>query len=139
MITNRDKRFFNTAAQLAECSTYDKNNRYKIGCVVVYGNKVISTGFNKDKSAPLQKKYNEEKNVPDWTNHKVHAEISAISNIIDLDINWNKVSIYTYRKRNDRPFGISRPCKACMKLIRDMGIRHVYYTTDEGYAYERIE
>lgn len=136
MITRRDKRFFNTAAQLAEYSTYSKE---KVGCVIVYHNKIISTGYNKDRTDPLQKKYNEERNVPDWTVHTLHAEIDAIKHIMDLPINWNNVSIYIYRKRKDQPFGLARPCKACMKLIKDIGIKHVYYTSNEGYVYEYIE
>ena len=136
MITNRDKRFFNMASQLAEYVTYE---RYKVGCVIAYNNKIISTGFNKDRTDPLQKKYNVERNIPDCTPHKVHAEVDAIKHIIDLDIEWKNVSIYVYRKLKDRPFGLARPCKSCMKLIKDLGIRDVFYTTDEGSVYECIE
>lgn len=136
MISNRDKRFFNTASQLAEYATYE---RYKVGCVVVYHNKIISTGFNKDRTDPLQKKYNNQRNIPDSYPHKVHAEVDAIKHIIDLDIEWKNVSIYIYRKLKDRPFGLARPCKSCMKLIKDLGIKDVFYTTDEGYVYECIE
>ena len=34
--------------------------------------------------------------------------------------------------------GIARPCPSCMAAIRDIGIRDVYYTTDDGFAYERL-
>lgn len=135
MITLRDRKYFNVAAQVAELSTYKRN---KVGCVVVYKNSIISTGFNKDRTDPLQKKYNVARDIPDWSPHKMHAEIDAIKSIIHLDINWNKVSIYVYRKRKDRAFGISRPCPSCMKLIKDMGIHYIYYTTDDGYAMEVI-
>lgn len=135
MITDRNRRFFNMAAHLAELATY---KRYKIGCVVVYHNKVISTGCNKDTTHPLQKKYNKHRNIPDWSPHKMHAETDAIRHIIDLDIDWSKVSIYVYRKLKDRPFGIARPCNSCMKLIKDLGIRHLYYTGDEELHYEYL-
>jgi hypothetical protein len=32
---------------------------------------------------------------------------------------------------------MSRPCAACMRAMRDRGIRDFYYTTDAGYAHER--
>ena len=136
MITSRDKRYFRMAAQLANLSTY---KRISVGCVIVYHNKIIYTGFNKDKTNSLQRKYNVERNIPDWSPHKLHAETDAIGHIIESDIKWNKVSIYIYRKRKDRQFSLARPCKSCMQLIKDLGIRHVYYTGDDGYVYEYIE
>ena len=36
-------------------------------------------------------------------------------------------------------FGLSRPCPSCMAAIKDLGIRYVYYTTNYGYAYEKLE
>ena len=32
-----------------------------------------------------------------------------------------------------------RPCNACMAMLRDFGIEEVYYTTENGYAQERIK
>ena len=136
MITSRDRMYFRKAAQLARLSTYA---RAKVGCIIVYHNKIISTGFNKERTDPLQKKYNVVNGIPEFGLHKIHAEIDAIKHIIDLDINWKNVSIYVYRKRKDRPFGMSRPCDSCMTLIKELGIKHIYYTTDDGYVYECIE
>ena len=34
---------------------------------------------------------------------------------------------------------MSRPCQSCQKLIKDLGIRIVHYTTDNGYATEEFE
>lgn len=135
MITSQDERYFNMAAKLAELSTYRK---YHLGCVIVYKNRIISTGFNKDKTSPLQKKYNRIRKIPDASPHKVHAEIDAITHVIDLDIDWSKAALYVYRPRRDQAFGLARPCKSCMKMIQDIGIQHIFYTTNDGYAYERI-
>ena len=46
--------------------------------------------------------------------------------------------LYIYRKRNDKPYGMSRPCPSCMAAIKDLGIKHIYYTTNEGFAYECV-
>jgi len=34
---------------------------------------------------------------------------------------------------------MARPCAGCMAAIRKFGIKNVYYTTDMGYAYERLD
>lgn len=69
---------------------------------------------------------------------KLHAEIRCINKIKNLDINFSKVRLYVYRIRRDRPFGLARPCTSCMAAIRDLGIRDIYYTTNEGYSYEHL-
>ncbi len=33
--------------------------------------------------------------------------------------------------------GMARPCPACMAAIKELGIKNIYYTTDNGYAYEK--
>ena len=70
---------------------------------------------------------------------KLHAEINCISQLKHLDINFSKVKLYIYRIRKDRPYGIARPCPSCMAAIKDLGIRSIYYTTNDGFAYERLE
>lgn len=70
---------------------------------------------------------------------KLHAEINCINFIRHLNINFSKVKLYIYRIRKDQPFGLSRPCPSCMVAIKDLGIKDIYYTTNDGYVHERIE
>ena len=70
---------------------------------------------------------------------KLHAEINCTNSIRHLDINFSKVKLYIYRIRKDQSFGLSRPCHSCMAAIKDLGIKDIYYTTNNGYAYKRIE
>jgi tRNA(Arg) A34 adenosine deaminase TadA len=69
----------------------------------------------------------------------MHAEIHCLNVIRNLDINFAKVKLYVYRTRKDQDFGLSRPCASCIAAIRDLGIRQIYYTTNEGYVFEKIE
>lgn len=55
MINNLDLKFLDRAKRVSELSDY---KRIHIGCVAVYGNKVISTGFNSNRTHPLQAKLN---------------------------------------------------------------------------------
>lgn len=132
------ERYFNCARSAATMSDY---KRVHIGCVAVQNNKILSIGFNTDKTHPMQKKYNKYRcfeNGNDNAAHKLHAEVSCLYPIHDLDINWSKVSLYIYRVCKSRPHGNARPCPACMQMIKELGIRHIFYTSDDGLVYENI-
>lgn len=143
-MNNRDYRFFELARQEALKSGFD---HFHLGCVIVYKGHVIGRGSNSDKTHPLQKKYNKERKFNRGgtkpVKHSVHAEIAALSSIpypLQETIDWGKVKVYTYRICNGKPLkqGCSRPCAACIKALRDKDIQKIYFTTDDGYANERI-
>lgn len=136
MMKRTDYKYFDKARQAAIVSDYYKIH---IGCVAVYQGNIISIGCNCNKTHPIQKKYNQYRKPSDFMLPKLHAEINCINSIKHLDINFSKVKLYIYRIRKDQPFGLSRPCPSCMAAIKDLGIRDVYYTTNDGYAHERIE
>ena len=73
-------------------------------------------------------------------NYLVFAEMHALIPIRNLDIDWNKVSVYIYRikKSNKNGFGMARPCLSCMGLIKELGIKEINYTTEDGFANEII-
>lgn len=140
MITKTDQRYFQKAYQTALLSDYQKTH---VGCVAVYQGSIISIGCNTVKTHPLQKKYNRYRHIEYDKGYKtlprLHAEINCLAAIRDMDINFSKVKLYIYRAGYWGLFKLARPCPSCMAAIRDIGIKHVYYTTDDGYAYEKIE
>ena len=136
MLRNVDYRYFKKARQIANISDYKKQH---VGCVAVYQGQVIGLGCNCNKTHPMQKFYNKYRMPSDYMLPKLHAEISCINQIKHLDINFSKVKLYIYRIRKDQPIGLSRPCPSCMAAIRDLGIRDIYYTTNDGYVYEKLE
>ena len=136
MLRNVDYRYFKKARQIANISDYKKQH---VGCVAVYQGQVIGVGCNCNKTHPMQKFYNKYRMPSDYMFPKLHAEISCINQIKHLDINFSKAKLYIYRIRKDQPFGLARPCPSCMAAIKDLGIRYVYYTTNDGYAYEKLE
>lgn len=130
-----DYRFFGKARQVAFVSDF---NRVHIGCVAVYQGKIIGIACNTNKTHPQQAKYNRlRSNI--WLKHSVHAEIACLNQIRHLDIKWSKVKLYIFRAMKDGSYGMCKPCPACMAAIKDVGIRNIYYTTDDGYVYEKIE
>lgn len=131
-MTNRQKRFFNIAREVSLLSDFQKA---KVGAVVVEGKRVISTGYNSNKTSPTQYKYNFYRNFhnPSACLSKVHAEIAALSPLINKkDIDWAHTSIYIYRELKDGSPSCARPCAACAKLIRQLGIKNVYYSDWNG-------
>ena len=136
MLSNTDYKYFQKAHQIATISDYKKTH---VGCVAIYQGQVIGLGCNCNKTHPAQKFYNKYRNPSDSLLPKLHAEISCLNQIKHLNINFAKVKLYIYRLRKDQPYGLSRPCPSCMAAIKDLGIRDIYYTTNEGYSYERLE
>ena len=143
-ISNFDEKMFAAARKIAKTSDFDT---FHMGCVIVYKKHIIGAAANSDKTHPMQAKYNKYRKFNKTKNgvkHSVHAEIAAINTIpytIGKEIEWNKVKVYIYRiapgKIGKR--GLARPCPGCMRALRDMGIKHIYYTGDEGsYIYEKL-
>lgn len=135
-MTKSDYKFFNKARQVALASDYRKVH---IGCVAVYQGNIIGVGCNCNKTHPTQKFYNRYRTQSDTLLPKLHAELNCINSIRYLNVNFSKVKLYVYRIRKDQPYGLARPCPSCMAAIKDFGIQDVYYTTNDGHAYERLE
>ena len=136
MLRKIDYKYFNKACHVATISDYKKTH---VGCVAVYQGQVIGLGCNCNKTHPAQKFYNKYRKQSDSMLPKLHAEISCLNQIKHLDINFSKVKLYIYRIRKDQPFGMARPCPSCMAAIRDLGVRNIFYTTNDGYAHEKLE
>jgi len=145
MNTKQINKFFKLAKNASKFSDYTKKNIH-IGAVLVYKNKVISNGWNTDKTNPIQYAYNiyrqqtENNNREyDANNHLpcVHAEMKCLIDTKDLNIDWRKANLFVYRSSNGK-LRNCKPCKACLKAIKDRGIRNVYYTNEDGYCYKRI-
>lgn len=132
------ERYFEETRKVALSSEFDKVH---VGCIAVYKGKIIAKGYNSEKTHPMQMRYNRYRPVKGLDRRmipKVHAEVKCISQLRNMDIDYRKVKLFVYRIRNDQPYGLARPCPACMRAIIDLGIRDIYYTTDAGYAHEKI-
>lgn len=134
-MTNRDIVFFNAAKEMSKLSDF---NRVHIGCVITYKNRIISSGFNTKKSNPLQKKYNRIRFADD-TFHQCHAETSALLPILkDKNINRSRLRIYLFREHADGSLALSKPCPSCMKMLKDAGIKQIYFTDEGSYCEKYI-
>ena len=69
---------------------------------------------------------------------RLHAEIHALLPVSNMDIDFSKITLFIYRKMKSREFGMARPCPSCMAYIKQLGVKNIVYTTDDGYAFEKI-
>ena len=138
----RDQKLINHALSLATESEF---RRARMACVATYRRRIIAEANNGNKTHPLQSKYNVYRD--DYHNDgvvmpKVHAEMACLASIKSMiqkhNINPSEITLYVARSCLNRDRGMARPCKACMRAIKDFGIRHVIYTTDVGVAEEHI-
>ncbi len=142
-ITKFDRRMLAAAYKAALLSDFDS---FHTGCVIVYKKHIIGMGSNSDKTHPMQAKYNQYRNFNKTKNcikHSVHAEIDALNSIpyvIGKEVEWSKVKVYIYRICPGRVggYGLAKPCEACIQALRDIGIKHIYYTGNGSYIYERF-
>lgn len=131
-----DYSFFKVAREVSFLSTY---HGARIGAVVVDGRHIISSGANGEKTNPTQARYNSYRFKDSNTLPKVHAEVAALNPLIGRkEIDFTRLSIYVYRELKTGERALARPCKSCMALCKDLGIRKVFYSTPDGFAEELI-
>ena len=139
-----DYSMFEKARQVAQTSTYEGHS---LGCVIVYKKHILTMASNSAKTHPMQKKYNRKYRQFNKSTKPIldsgHAEILALASIpypIEQSIDWRAVRVYVYRICRGKRLGhgMAKPCPACMAALRDKGIKHIYYTTDDGFVYEEV-
>jgi deoxycytidylate deaminase len=135
-MTKREETYFRAAEAMSQLSDYEQ---HKLGCVVVYKKRIISSGYNsKTKCHRIQAELDAER-FGIYCPGRLHAESSALIPLLKSGIDLSKAAIYVYRKHKDGSLAMARPCSSCQKLIRQCGIKVCYYTTENGYAKEYLE
>jgi len=128
----RELRFFKKAKELSNRSVHYKA---KIGAVIVLGNHVVAEGFNREKSHTRQYRY-DRKMKYHGIYYKLHAEIAALVSSGQVDLTGSE--IYVYRENSNGNLANCKPCVSCTQALKDAGVRHIYYTNNEGYFYEQF-
>lgn len=136
MLSKKDKSYFRAAQAVSTLSDFKRVN---VGAVLIYKHRIASSSCNSQRTHPLQQKLNKER-FEEETPAKLHAEVSCLLPLLgNKDIKWRDCELYVYREYKRGGLAMSRPCQSCQKLIKDLGIRIVHYTTDNGYATEEFE
>ena len=136
-----DSHLFQLARECSLKSDYTGGGRAHIGAVISYKGTVLAKGWNSDKTHTVQSKYNVYRYKDSGNKYlppKVHAEAAALQKIKYLDIDFSKIKLYVYREFSDGHIANCRPCPSCMAAARELGIKHIYYTTNDGYCHEEL-
>ena len=116
-------RYFELARNMAHNSPYGK---LRHGAVLVRGGSVMNTSFNKDKFNSFGSRFREQDRGP----ATLHAEIGCV-----LGQPRNTTSgadVYVCRINRKGEFRNSKPCAMCHQALKYVGVKRVYYTTNEG-------
>lgn len=135
-------KFLEIAREVSELSTFDK---YRLGAIITIKGVVVARGWNKHKSHPKQKYYNqfrtnliEGTQVVDAAQNFLHAEVDAINKAIRLGVDLSKAELTVFRRGIDGFQKMARPCGGCMECAKINKIPVIHYSTPDGMATEYI-
>ena len=131
-MNDKDYRGFVYAKQASFKSDFYKTHT---GCVAMYRGAILARGWNTDKTSTTQAHYNKVRGFDENSYPaRIHAEMMVVQKIRYLDVDFSKVKIYVWRGK-DQP-RMAKPCKSCECALRELGIKHVFYTGDNSYIEE---
>lgn len=129
-------RYFGMAENLAQASEY----KWKLGAVITQNGKVVSTGIATDKTHPEQYRHSLiTRRLRDEWGQRLHAEFIAMLRLPRNFVVNNKTDLTIVRVLANGKRSMARPCSTCMSKIKELGIRNIYYSTPDGYVYEKLE
>jgi len=114
------------AIQEAKRSTF----KQQIGCVIFYKKRVISKGYN----TALKSVKHLHPQYQRWPG-SIHAETDAIKKK-KKDLKGCSLLVIRINKKSQLRF--SKPCDTCMKYIKYVGIKKIYYSLN-NYPYIQEE
>lgn len=133
----RDLKYFNVAKSMAALSTWSEEPKEQVGAVIVLRNEIIATGYNRKKTNPLQFHFAQKAGRPEAI--YPHAEIAALGKFHRqswLIRDFHLMKIFVYRETKTNGLGMARPCEICTLALKAFGIKHIFYSTNDGYAEE---
>jgi deoxycytidylate deaminase len=123
-LSKRDLKFFEIAKRVSKKSNH---HRHKLGCVLVKKRELIGFGYNQMRTHPKA-----------YTKYKtIHAEFHSILGLLPDEL-YNAIA-YVYRETRDGVLAMAKPCQCCEKMFRDLNIKRVYYTIENGYGVYDLE
>jgi len=137
------ERYFKFAREAASSADYHgTRSAPAIGAVAEYKGSIAAIAWNTNKTSPLQARYNVYRYEPANTPCKAHCETQIVQRLrwkFGDSLDWTKVHIYLYREYKDGSLAPSRPCPSCMAMLHDLKVKKVMYTTENGFAEEKIK
>tara|TARA_R100000008_G_scaffold25714_1_gene13881 strand:+ start:930 stop:1388 length:459 start_codon:yes stop_codon:yes gene_type:complete len=122
-VSKKTSRYLELARNMAHNSPYGK---LRHGAVLVKGGSVINASFNKDNFSSFGSRFRS----PHRGHATVHAELGCILGISRASTSG--ADLYVCRINLGGDFRYSKPCSMCHDAMKHVGIKRVYYTTNNG-------
>lgn len=114
---------------LAKIASEKSNYRIRMGAVLLQNGRCISVGCNTVKSHPKWS-YEDKKTI--------HAEADCLRAISKYLHRITKGVMFVYREHRDGLPGMAKPCENCQRLLREYGVKTVYYSTNEFPFWDKM-
>lgn len=114
---------------------YQSEENFRHGAVLFSGKRMISCGINKRGALRWARKaYIDIRSEKTWRKSyaNIHAEINCLNNI-DREMYRGK-DIAVVRIHKNGRLANSRPCECCQRVLRQRGIKRIYYSIDDDYV-----
>ncbi len=101
--------------------------RHQLGAVLVKGNRIISVGFNKDKTSVRR------------SNHPfaaIHSETDCLASALPFEI--ENATMYIYRELKNGLVANAMPCRWCREALKKAKVKRICYTIENGYKEEEL-
>ena len=123
-----DRPTMELALQTADSSL----SRKKVGAVLLNKGRVVAKGVNQDtKTHPLQARLAELVGLEEKI--YLHAEVAAL---IRCRSDVDTIVVARLGGHEGDELRNARPCPICTLALEQAGIKHIYYTTDNGFEYD---
>lgn len=100
------------------------NHIYKLGAIVVSKNKIVGRGYNF-----ALREYN-------YKGESTHAEVCAMQNTNAWQVEG--ADLYVARISGSGELKTSKPCHLCMKRMKKMGIKTVWFIKDNEWKNQKL-
>lgn len=97
---------------------------------LVKRNKIVEFGFNKKRTHPKTKNYPYFYEKEPHTNLSIHAEFDVVMKYGEKELDKHEMIILRFDGKGK--LNNSRPCYGCRFLLKQFGIKSVYYSNSNG-------
>ena len=122
-VSKKMKRYFDLGRNIAYNSPYGK---IRHGALLIKGGSVINASFNKDNYTSFGTRFRD----PARGHATVHAEIGCVLGLA-RDVT-SGADVYVCRINREGDFRNSKPCTMCHEALKHVGVKRVYYTTNNN-------
>jgi tRNA(Arg) A34 adenosine deaminase TadA len=122
-VSKKVERLFGIARSIAQDSPYGK---IRHGALLVKGGSVINSSCNKENYSSFGKRFRD----PARGHATVHAELGVVLGL-SRSVTTG-ADVYVCRINRVGEFRNSKPCSMCHAALKHVGVKRVYYTTNNN-------